>query len=228
MEIFPPSQDASAKRPQLRRFRTRGFSLVELLVVIAIISLLAALLFPAFLTVRGKARQIACGSNLHQIGLGIAMYAQDYDGLYPRAVDPMDRFAPAVWNGFPDFARDIAKIGLIHQVLQPYAKSPNIFSCPSDSGVREGDFNGFPLNAFPTSYEKTGTSYYYRTEIAARNLGEAAFAFPSETNVLFDGAGHWHGTLVPIDKRYNVLFADAHIKNLSFQQMDAAWKKPLN
>ena len=227
MTIFSPPQNSADKRA--RRFvHARGFSLVELLVVTAIVSLLAAMLFPAFLTVRGKARQIACGSNLHQIGLGIAMYAQDYDGLYPRAVDPMDRFAPAVWNGFPTFAADIPKIGLIHQVLMPYTKSPTIFSCSSDSGVGTGDFNGLPLNAFPTSYEKFGTSYYYRTEIAARQLGDSAFAFPAETNVLFDGAGHWHGTLVPIVGRYNVLFADAHIKNLSRAQMAEAWQKPIN
>lgn len=207
--------------------RTHAFSLVELMVTVAILSLLAALLFPVFLTARGKARQVVCGSNMRQIGMSITIYAQDYDGLYPYAVDPVDRFAPIAWRDFPEFEAAIPRIGLIHEVLQPYTNSPHIFACPADSGFAASDFTGLPLNAFPTSYEKYGTSYYYRTEITARRAREATFAFPTEINVLFDGVGHWHGTLVPLAQRYNVLFADGHVKNLSRQQMARAWATPL-
>ncbi len=68
----------------------RGFTLIELLVVIAIIALLAALLFPVFSRAREKARQSACLSNLHQIGLAVSMYLQDYDGYFPYAFSPME------------------------------------------------------------------------------------------------------------------------------------------
>ncbi|MFO8079838.1 MAG: prepilin-type N-terminal cleavage/methylation domain-containing protein, partial [Armatimonadota bacterium] len=57
----------------------RGFTLIELLVVIAIIAILAAILFPVFARAREKARQTSCLSNLKQLGLGMQMYAQDYD-----------------------------------------------------------------------------------------------------------------------------------------------------
>src|SRR5579863_5184611 len=56
-----------------------GFTLIELLIVIAVIAILAALLFPVFSQAREKARQTACLSNLKQMGLGVTMYAQDYD-----------------------------------------------------------------------------------------------------------------------------------------------------
>ena len=79
-----------------------GFTLVELLVVIAIISLLAAICCP-FASVRGKARETACLSNIRQAGLAIAMYTQDYDGYYPYAVDPADRDTPQIWNSSPAF-----------------------------------------------------------------------------------------------------------------------------
>lgn len=65
--------------------KQNAFTLIELLVVIAIIAILAAILFPVFAQARGKARQTVCLSNEKQIGLGIVMYAQDYDETLPRA-----------------------------------------------------------------------------------------------------------------------------------------------
>ena len=64
-----------------------GFTLIELLVVIAIIALLAAILFPVFSQARERARRSACTSNLKQIGMGVQMYMQDYDGRVPICND---------------------------------------------------------------------------------------------------------------------------------------------
>jgi general secretion pathway protein G len=182
---------------------------------------------PVFLTARGRVRETVCTSNLHQIGLAVGMYMQDHDGLYPYAVDPSDRAAPDKWNRFPSFANDIPKLGLLQDVLQPYSNSHHLFACPADTGFATVDFSNMPLDAFPTSFKKYHTSYYYRTELAATRMNEASMYLPSQVNVLFDGVGYWHGTVLPSYERYNVLFADGHVKSFSRLQMNAAWAVPL-
>lgn len=65
----------------------QAFTLIELLVVIAIIAILAALLLPALTRAKQKAKQIACMSNMREIGLSLEMYAGDY-AQYPNCYYP--------------------------------------------------------------------------------------------------------------------------------------------
>ncbi|MDG1890593.1 MAG: prepilin-type N-terminal cleavage/methylation domain-containing protein [Verrucomicrobiota bacterium] len=74
-----PSKDARSAV-----IREHGFTLIELLVVIAIIGLLASMLFPALGKASAKAKQVKCLSNMRQIGLGITLYVDDFDGKLPQ------------------------------------------------------------------------------------------------------------------------------------------------
>jgi prepilin-type N-terminal cleavage/methylation domain-containing protein/prepilin-type processing-associated H-X9-DG protein len=101
----------------------KAFTLIELLVVIAIIAILAAILFPVFAQAKLAAKKTSALSNVKQVGLGVIMYNNDYDGEY-------DIGCPDEW-WYP---------GSIHQVggawswdIAPYLKNAGILTEATDS-----------------------------------------------------------------------------------------------
>ena len=67
-------------------YRRIGFTLIELLVVIAIIAVLVAMLLPAVQQAREAARRSQCKSNLHNIGLALQNYMEQFKVLPPSRV----------------------------------------------------------------------------------------------------------------------------------------------
>jgi len=110
-------------RPRSASPARAAFTLIELLVVIAIIAILAAILFPVFAQAREKARQATCLSNLKQIGMGLYMYAQDYDETLPFSS----------FSAVPGQSVNSIQNPKWMDVIQPYAKSDRLFTCPSDA-----------------------------------------------------------------------------------------------
>ena len=97
--------------------RKRGFTLIELLVVVAILALLMGILLPAINAAREQGRRAVCSQNEKNTGLGLFLYAHDWDGKLP--LNEVDRwlFDVSYWT------TDI--------VLATGAFDRNIFYCPS-------------------------------------------------------------------------------------------------
>jgi len=153
----------------------RAFTLIELLVVIAIISIIAAILFPAFASAREKARRTMCLSNQRQIGLGIIQYQQDNDDSFPNAAHgAIGAGSTGVWMPYASYpASDTSTppvahdFDVVHSSIYPYLKNAQVFTCPDDS---QG--------------QVTGDSYAYNSCLTSPN--QAVALWPGKSSAAFD------------------------------------------
>ncbi len=108
------------------------FTLIELLVVIAIIAILAAMLLPALGQAREKARSASCVSNLRQISLANAMYADandDFSVPYTTATGSGRVKLGDYWFGVrKSDGYDITTSPLLGEY---YGHVPRLLVCPS-------------------------------------------------------------------------------------------------
>ena len=145
------------KLPPVRR-RSLGFTLVELLVVIGIIALLIGILLPALNKARAKAQETACASNLHQMGLAMAMYVNEWQ-YYPGAIG---------------FRAPNEPISIWQTRLRKYMKGNfDAFYCPSEDdsfrwktapllGTAGTPYIGNGVNSFYSDGTLSGFGYNYK------------------------------------------------------------------
>jgi prepilin-type N-terminal cleavage/methylation domain-containing protein/prepilin-type processing-associated H-X9-DG protein len=164
-----------------------AFTLIELLVVIALIALLAALLLPVLGRAKESGRATVCLSNLHQIGLALQLYVQDYRNHLPYMRDR----SLTTTNELP--GPDL--------VLSNYLGNIHVLQCPSDA-----------QNLFQT----TGSSYSWNSLLNgqdADHLVALGLSFdPHQIPLMYD-KDRFHRARGP-KKEVNYLYADGHIKNL--------------
>jgi len=151
----PSTENCRPARRQSRR--GAAFTLVELLVVIGIIAIMISILLPALNHARKKAQSVNCASNMRQIYMACAMFAQDNKGHLPRphlvaqlSSDPnfgnaccwCDQVSGATGHAdLRDAPSGVANPGFTPSQLWKYMPSgqqgrEQIVMCPGDTGEK--------------------------------------------------------------------------------------------
>jgi prepilin-type N-terminal cleavage/methylation domain-containing protein/prepilin-type processing-associated H-X9-DG protein len=202
-----------------------GFTLIEILVVIAIIALLSALLFPALSRAREGGRTKVCLSNMKQLGLAFQQYVQDNGRRYPGAGEYQKWGSGGHWvagtndtdAGSAGKLADLATFKWTGKTADvedgaifPYAKSAQIYICPSNADGRNKRLS-------------------YSMNCAIAGMHDVRMSQPSEIIVLVDedkaNDGFWYAVnsanstdaLTRVHNNGgNLLFADGHAKFYSY------------
>ena len=219
----------------------RAFTLIELLVVIAIIAVLMGILMPVLGKVKKQAQQSVCASNMRQIGIGAAMYAEENDQAVPRGAGGGNR---NIW--FQAFMPYLAQA----TGLRDY-RDVKIFRCPSYP-VKEQtvcyvingwDFDGSDdLTGFEivninakfklTGYRRLGESIY----LSDNEDGDWREIITSNTDAGLNKCDVWHPSHMPLSDSEttnrsrrvararhrlgcNVLFTDWHVEWMGAEDM---------
>jgi prepilin-type processing-associated H-X9-DG protein len=210
----------------------RAFTLAELLVVIGVVALLLALLLPALSKARSAARRAACASNLHQVGVAIHAYANEFRGNIPygpKAPPPTaTNFYPvtgtvtsliSLENGDP--------VGLGLLLEHHLSKTPRVLFCPEPDqdvnadeelanvgrGQAQADYfyrhgSGGSLLAPPT------TEHIKLGALGKNTEGRAIRALAMDANFIAYpslAAFHVYTRTYHRQRWVNVLFADGHV-----------------
>lgn len=167
-----------------------GFTLIELLVVIGVIALLAAIVFPVFVTIKECGRRTTCLSNLRQLGTGMRLYANDSDGRLP--------WARVMNGGEGNPSGNWAGVYAVHGKCDPskgqiyrYVKNIGVYLCPSNRGIALPRIQADAL-PYPLSYSMNNMLSNLRVENIVRT-GRVGLLLHEDPATINDGDFYWLG-----------------------------------
>ncbi len=251
---FPFNPVPLMKSAALKFQNCRGFTLAELLVVLAVLGFLIAFLLPGVASLRRKADDAKCLSNLRTTGAAAILFFTDSKGEF---------FPTKYWEVYPSTASPGVRGMRNYLGIESHLKSVNtkefeydtVITCPvmrrkypdismalhrcysynyylnfknPHSKYNAGGYDARPL--LPEGYWKMQNvprpSEMWMFTDALLPAGASAYA-----SSIQDSADHLNGLSFPHDGRQNLVFLDGHVESLTREQFlnraqeDAFWGK---
>ena len=224
MRTSIPVDARSGSRPMSLQRRTSpprkscivGFTFPELLVVIAIGGILGVTLLPSLNTAKETVNAAICLGNMHQWGLAINMYCDDYNDYLPRegGSSPAGASPDAWYNVIPRYVNTPLLSTLYAQGKPPTPATRSIYSCPSTTNcpANPTDANPFYMYGMNSRMDPSGSAQFKRAQSVK----------PSETLMFCENEGSFSAT----NGKYcparhsgggNFVFVDGHANWLQFQ-----------
>lgn len=220
------------------RLNVHLFTLTELLIVIAIIAILASMLLPALIKARDTAKNIKCVSNQKQIGLGLASYANDFNGLITISwpSDPGTYYWSSRLADYRDLSGVHKRAYLTDSVLLCPASSPETYNLSDGQSAKwtyAGNRNGDDFKSILTYYHSAKYHEYIcfrldRVFMAEKTIG---YTIPivsecRDPGTISDRRQYYYlnrnATNSAINlihnKRANSLLADGHVETVSLDE----------
>lgn len=186
MSIAPGSKPGAASP-------ARGFTLIELLVVIAIIALLLSVLLPGLGRAKDYVKQVTCSTRLKQIGVGLKMYSDAFNGSMPDdycVSDPSDRerHTFVVYRADEKYGSGKLKpFRLAYLYELDYIDTPELFYCPGNRRAEAPEYiyenytNPTPLGTLPQAFNLNTDNEWVRVGYTY---------FPTEKNAKISPSTH--------------------------------------
>jgi prepilin-type processing-associated H-X9-DG protein len=196
-----------------------AFTMTEMLVLVPVLALVGALLLASLGDVQEKLKAAACLNNMRQWGLGLALYANDYNDYFPTEgnTNPVDQGSNlnAWFSVVPPFIHQSRLMDLYNAGKPPTPRTKSVWICPSATNTTVSPTAATPYftYAFNGRMDPNGPAQFKRSQLTSPTntivFAEEAEDNFSETTGNFCPARHFGGG--------NFAMGDGHAEWIAFQ-----------